>query len=563
MLILHSPIDTQGVLTTVLGAVSTDQGTANLQSVLQALASGYLLEHSPITMQERLQSIVTGRLFTAVINGLYPYLLLARNSNDFNFNITDRFSIGCWYYDNGGGGALLAYLNDTRRAGYCLQASSFNTKLITFGMYNQPDFFEYSIALPSYRKWNHIFVTYDGSNIAAGVDAAITIYVNGRPQLRYASDNGGSFNFDSRVSGDLTMGYGLLGQEALLRIYKRVLSHKDVLDIYYSESDMARPRLKAIAGPHDISDSFGLSIHGNTDISDDLDLYISSNNIFSDYITMSIPGLNEIINTTTLYMTYPFSDYGGGTPLHIWGHADITGVQPLVALGGLNETGNFPLHLHGYATATGARPLFISSLDSYSDNFPLHIHKSTEDTSRSINLHMRCATYPASGHTDIYIWGTPPGVSGMQAGAPLFIPGKAFENSLNLFLLPDNSITTTRSMNMHVDGSWYADASTKDLFLCNTQSGENKILPLVLQGGTIPAPSATGAPDNHSLNLFIKTAPGTFNSVPLYVCSNGVATGVFLYVNANPSIQSNVELAIPNVLGYKEKPQQPLFVSGY
>src|SRR5262249_48206281 len=150
----------------------------------------------------------------------------------------DKFSFGAWIHPTGPrGGTVLSRMEDNDRAeGYGLTLVD-GKLLLHFAKRWLDDALrvETERRLPADR-WQHVFVTYDGSRLARGV----TIYVDGRPEkLKSPLDDR---NQDFKTNQPLRIGWGggpvenrFHGLLADVRLSRGCLSAQDVASLATTE----------------------------------------------------------------------------------------------------------------------------------------------------------------------------------------------------------------------------------------------------------------------------------------------------------------------------------------
>lgn len=169
-------------------------------------------------------------------------------------------------YGAGGGGYLLNKGdNNSGGHGWSLFLSQSNGLISFTARYNTTNLLVQtsanSFATSDFNKWVHIMVTWDGSSNAA---SGVHIYKNGN-ELAYSTQTDGSSSYLSDASDNLNIGDGGLisGRQSNgilddIRVYNRVLSYKELYQIY-SSGALAKRSASNPANVATSTCSFGLS----------------------------------------------------------------------------------------------------------------------------------------------------------------------------------------------------------------------------------------------------------------------------------------------------------------
>ncbi len=157
-----------------------------------------------------------------------------------NFDRTDAFSFGAWIRPEGNG-APLAKMNDGNKfRGWDLYLNGGNVGMHLIRAWPNDALKVMSNGKVQNGKWNHVFVTHDGSGTAAGVK----VYINGKSQGLKVEQNNLRSSTRSKASlkiGRRQPGSPYKGQIDDVRIYGRALSGAEVAAL--SGSDPLAPIL--------------------------------------------------------------------------------------------------------------------------------------------------------------------------------------------------------------------------------------------------------------------------------------------------------------------------------
>mgnify|MGYP002866662100 CR=1 FL=1 len=157
-----------------------------------------------------------------------------------NFDRTDAFSFGAWIRPEGNG-APLAKMNDGNKfRGWDLYLNGGNVGMHLISTWPNDALKVMSNGKVQNGKWNHVFVTHDGSGTAAGVK----VYINGKSQGLKVEQNNLRSSTRSKASlkiGRRQPGSPYKGQIDDVRIYGRALSGAEVAAL--SGSDPLAPIL--------------------------------------------------------------------------------------------------------------------------------------------------------------------------------------------------------------------------------------------------------------------------------------------------------------------------------
>ena len=157
-----------------------------------------------------------------------------------NFDRTDAFSFGAWIRPEGNG-APLAKMNDGNKfRGWDLYLNGGNVGMHLISAWPNDALKVMSNGKVQNGKWNHVFVTHDGSGTAAGVK----VYINGKSQGLKVEQNNLRSSTRSKASlkiGRRQPGSPYKGQIDDVRIYGRALSGAEVAAL--SGSDPLAPIL--------------------------------------------------------------------------------------------------------------------------------------------------------------------------------------------------------------------------------------------------------------------------------------------------------------------------------
>jgi hypothetical protein len=478
-----------------------------------------------------------GLIFSNVIQSNGVTIPLG-NSNVYNFDTTDSFTISTWYYYQplhaGGSSFLVSRIyNNSQNSiikGYGLFVTNDNVSKDKLGFVIYSGLNTYPIASltltvdlnPIWQvgdimnKWYHIAVVYN-----VGV---INLYVNGVLATSVVSSTLQSSSMQHtqgilQLAGDAGAVYTDLGTATILyagmsttRIWNRALPTVEVMANYTSERDMYRPRSRSMAWP-------------------------TTDNSCTLYMNGSLP---VVTNITPLFISGP-SPANSGTPLYIHGQASLSS--------------GVPLSLTGAIIANNAIPMYINGVLAKQEGMNLSL----------ICTARKFTTPPA---LPLNITGSTSGTQGLIKPITLFTQGNmpSANHSLNMALIGAEKDNSLRHMNLFTQGEAYPAGNTAPLFVCNTSSGVNNSTPLTISGsswwsggGTTPPP--TGAQLGSSLNLYIKRWPS--NAVPLFMCCASPANqGAPMYIRGATTSESGIPLVIPSTLGDMSG-IPPLFVSGY
>jgi hypothetical protein len=161
-----------------------------------------------------------------------------------DFKRTDKFSFGGWFYYNGGGGAIMARMDDGQKyRGWDLYMQ--NGQLGMHVVSSWPSNALKVVTTKRMKKgWHHVFATYDGTGKAKGVN----LYIDGKNEAHKPEQNGltGTIRIKKNtLIGTRHPGSRIKGQVDEIQIYKRKLSVTEVQAL--SGADPLGPILKLAA----------------------------------------------------------------------------------------------------------------------------------------------------------------------------------------------------------------------------------------------------------------------------------------------------------------------------
>jgi hypothetical protein len=281
-----------------------------------------------------------------------------------------------------------------------------------------------------------------------------------------------------------------------------------------------------------------------------IDTYRTSNPGLPLVLQLS-PDLN---NKTTLH-TFSADTYktpNPGLPLVLQLSPDLNSNTTLFIYG--EQSISSTLFINGHSTqldpsSSPIRTLFIKGFDQYSNTTSLYI--GADPKNESIPLFIKVVEpIVVNNSAPLYINSLGIGsLTQILAGTSLYIEGKTFSSTMNLFMLAQESFKFIANVNMFIRSELSYTTNSSTLFLQNDTriKSNNFILTMKTEE------TSNGAlPLNQSLNMYIERTPSTSNTTSMYIngySSFNLPESFTMYISNNLTFSNSTSLAMPLTKG--------------
>lgn len=273
---------------------------------------------------------------------------------------------------------------------------------------------------------------------------------------------------------------------------------------------------------------------------------------FSEPITLRVD--TRILDTRTLFISGldTYQTPNPGLPLVLELSPDLTNSTTLFIYGAKNE--ETTLFINGHSTqidpsSSPIRTLFLRGFDSYSNTTNLYV--GGDPRNENIPLFIK-VTEPVqvTNSTPLYINSLGIGsLTQILAGRSLYIEGKTFSSTMNLFMLGQESLKFISNVNMFIRSEHSYTTNSSTLFLQNDTRIKSNTFILTMK----TEETRNGAlPFNQSLNMYIERTPSTSNTISMYIngySSFNLPESFTMYISNNLTFSNSTSLAMPLTQG--------------